>query len=363
MEEAIILEKAFDEKEVWDVVRGCGGDKAPGPDEGLNAIVKEAVEKGIFRGVTVGANNVTVSHLQYADDTIFSEIGIYGIGVNEGDMSDIARWMRCDIGEFPFTYLRLPIGENMGQVNGGGDLGMRGSLWVRVVKSIHGACGGLGDVRAMGEVGVAGCKVWQWDWVRDIRGRVSKEFEDLLGVLKHVVVYNNCRDRWRWTLVEDGEFTVKEITRLIEEKILLSDNDDQETLWNKLVPKKVNIFIWRALRGRLSCNDVVETCAHCLINCDLAMGVWDKIFDWWKVGDVNAFTIDELFSSNGNVNVPTYFSHVWQAVMWSTGYFIWKERNARVFASAASDFRFLIFVSAASDMRVPGSASSFSLQF
>ncbi|GJV09341.1 ribonuclease H-like domain-containing protein [Tanacetum coccineum] len=141
-------------------------------------------------------------------------------------------------------------------------------------------------------------------------------------------------DRWRWTLVEDGEFTVKEISRLIEEKILLSDNGDRETLWNKLVPKKVNIFIWRALRGRLpvsveldrrgidldlvlfpSCNDVVETCAHCLINCDLAMGVWDKILDWWKVGNVNAFTIDEFFSSNGNVNVPTYFSRVWQAVM------------------------------------------------
>ncbi|GJY21854.1 cysteine-rich receptor-like protein kinase [Tanacetum coccineum] len=38
--------------------------------EGLNAIVTEAVEKGIFR-VVVGANKVTVSHLQYADDAIF----------------------------------------------------------------------------------------------------------------------------------------------------------------------------------------------------------------------------------------------------------------------------------------------------
>ncbi|GJW19657.1 ribonuclease H-like domain-containing protein [Tanacetum coccineum] len=39
--------------------------------EGLNAIVSKAVEKGIFRGVVVGDNNVMVSHLQYADDTIF----------------------------------------------------------------------------------------------------------------------------------------------------------------------------------------------------------------------------------------------------------------------------------------------------
>ncbi|GKE26752.1 reverse transcriptase domain, reverse transcriptase zinc-binding domain protein [Tanacetum coccineum] len=39
--------------------------------KGLNVIVNEAVENDIFRGVKVGTNNVTVSHLQYADDNIF----------------------------------------------------------------------------------------------------------------------------------------------------------------------------------------------------------------------------------------------------------------------------------------------------
>ncbi|GKB58579.1 RNA-directed DNA polymerase, eukaryota, reverse transcriptase zinc-binding domain protein, partial [Tanacetum coccineum] len=211
------------------------------------------------------------------------------------------------------------------------------SLWVRVVMSIHGDCGGLGDVRALGRgvtrggvsgdilkigeesegflrlyhfdmrkevnvlergVWVDNSWVWEWDSVRDIRGKVSKELEDLL-------------------VHGQRTFKVKE----------LSDNGDQETLWNKLVPKKVNKFIWRALRGRLpvrveldkrgvdldpvlcpSCNNVVETCAHCLITCDLAMSVWDKIFKWWKVRIVNVFTIDEFFSYNGNVNVPPIFS-------------------------------------------------------
>ncbi|GKD86396.1 reverse transcriptase domain, reverse transcriptase zinc-binding domain protein, partial [Tanacetum coccineum] len=145
--------------------------------------------------------------------------------------------------------------------------------------------------------------VGEWDWVRTIRGRVSREYEDLIGVLQHVVIVNNCRDRWRWSLVEDGEFTVKELSKLIEENILISDVGGQETLWNKLVPKKVNIFVWRALRGRLpvrveldrrgvdldsilcpSCNNIVETCAHSLITCDLARSVWDKTFIWWKRG-------------------------------------------------------------------------------
>nr|GEW70259.1 RNA-directed DNA polymerase, eukaryota, reverse transcriptase zinc-binding domain protein [Tanacetum cinerariifolium] len=55
----------------------------------------------------------------------------------------------------------------------------------------------------------------------------------------------------RWSLGEDGEFNVKELSRMIKENTLLSDIGGQETFWNKLVPKKVNIFMWRALKGRL----------------------------------------------------------------------------------------------------------------
>ncbi|GKF11065.1 RNA-directed DNA polymerase, eukaryota, reverse transcriptase zinc-binding domain protein, partial [Tanacetum coccineum] len=171
--------------------------------------------------------------------------------------------------------------------------------------------------------------VGEWDWARTIRGR---------------------------SLVEDGEFTVKELSKLIEENILISDVGGQETLWNKLVPKKVNIFVWRALRARLpvrveldrrgddfdsilcpSCINIVETCVHSLITCDLARSVWDKTFIWWKRRVINAFSIDEFFSSNGNVNVPIFLDRIWQAVIWTTGYFIWNERNARVFGNKISN--------------------------
>nr|GEX50533.1 RNA-directed DNA polymerase, eukaryota, reverse transcriptase zinc-binding domain protein [Tanacetum cinerariifolium] len=150
---------------------------------------------------------------------------------------------------------------------------------------------------------------WVWDWTRNIRGRVCKEFEDLMGVLQNVVVYNNCRDKWRWLLDEDGEFKVKMLTRLIEDKCLCLESDGQETTWNKLVPKKVNIFIWRALK------------------IDSAMSVWGKNFSWWKVRSVNSFTIDEFFSSYGNDNVPKPISCLSHAVVWTTEYFVWKERN------------------------------------
>lgn len=63
---------------------------------------------------------------------------------------------------------------------------------------------------------------------------MGKELEELLSALQNVVVSNNCRNTWRWALVEDGEFMVKRLTSLIEETILQVDSGAQETLWNKL---------------------------------------------------------------------------------------------------------------------------------
>ena len=61
-----------------------------------------------------------------------------------------------------------------------------------------------------------------------------------------------------------------------------------------------------------------------------------KKFRWWKIGDVNAFSIGELFASNGNVDIPNLSTLLWQAVIWTSGYCIWKERNERVFKEKVS---------------------------
>ncbi|GJR57351.1 RNA-directed DNA polymerase, eukaryota, reverse transcriptase zinc-binding domain protein [Tanacetum coccineum] len=145
---------------------------------------------------------------------------------------------------------------------------------------------------------------WELDWGRSIRGRACKELDYLVSVLQNVVVSTNCRDKLRWTTFEDGEFKVKDLLRLIEDKVLQVESGAQETIWNKLVPKRVNIFVWRALKGRLlvrdeldkrgidldlvlcpSCTNAVESCAHSLVTCDLAMNVWDKVFSWQMLAD------------------------------------------------------------------------------
>ncbi|GAU51438.1 hypothetical protein TSUD_413380, partial [Trifolium subterraneum] len=123
--------------------------------EGLSALMHKVVSLGFFRGFKV-CPEVVVSHLQYADDTLF--IGeacvenlwtmkailrwfelisglkvnffksrLFGVNVENAFMDQAASFLHCKKGDFPFIYLGLPVGANP----------RRASTWDPVVKAIE----------------------------------------------------------------------------------------------------------------------------------------------------------------------------------------------------------------------------------
>ena len=109
--------------------------------EGLNGLMREAVEKNLFRGFLVGRNNVEISILQYANATIFfgeasmknvkaikvilrSFELVSGLKINSVKSSfgaigkpkqwkkDAAKYLNCRLLSIPFTYLGIPIRAN-----------------------------------------------------------------------------------------------------------------------------------------------------------------------------------------------------------------------------------------------------------
>ena len=109
--------------------------------EGLNGLMREAVEKNLFRGFLVGRNNVEISILQYADDTIFfgeasmenvkaikvilrsfelvsglkinfAKSSFGAIGKSEQWKKVAAKYLNCRLLSIPFIYLGIPIGTN-----------------------------------------------------------------------------------------------------------------------------------------------------------------------------------------------------------------------------------------------------------
>lgn len=110
--------------------------------EGLSASLKEACCKHLFHGISLPNNGPMVSHLMYADDVTFigewSEVNfinlnrilrcfylasglkvnlaksrVFGIGIEEIEITRLAGILHCEPATFPFVYLGLPIGANM----------------------------------------------------------------------------------------------------------------------------------------------------------------------------------------------------------------------------------------------------------
>ncbi|XP_058731299.1 uncharacterized protein LOC131603066 [Vicia villosa] len=109
--------------------------------EGLNVLMAKSVQLNHFEGFQFGSDGVSVSHLQYADDTLimgkkkwkniwaikatlqlfelasglkinFHKSQLFGINVQQTWLEEAALVLNCRVGSLPFSYLGLPIGSN-----------------------------------------------------------------------------------------------------------------------------------------------------------------------------------------------------------------------------------------------------------
>ncbi|GJU07800.1 retrovirus-related pol polyprotein from transposon TNT 1-94 [Tanacetum coccineum] len=190
------------------------------------------------------------------------------VGINGEALSEMARWIGCGIGEFPFTYLGLSIGENM-LVSNCGKIQKRLADWKAKSMSFGGHLTLIGE--EIDEVGLELSSSWggvlanrkdTLFWVdRRKDSSVSEKGHGIMacgGGFGIGLERFGVGDKWRWSLSEDGEFMTKNLSRMVEDKILYTDRGGQETIWNKLVLKKVNIFVWIALNERLPVRDALD---------------------------------------------------------------------------------------------------------
>jgi hypothetical protein len=109
--------------------------------EGFSGVMRNAVNKNLFKGFSFSRAPVVISHLQYADDTLcigeasvsnlwtlkailrgfelasglkvnFWKSGLIGINVPSTFLEMACNFLNCKLGSLPFKYLGLPIGAN-----------------------------------------------------------------------------------------------------------------------------------------------------------------------------------------------------------------------------------------------------------
>ena len=108
--------------------------------DGLSRLMEKATESGFVKGWEVGREKVLISHLQFADDSLFfleqggsfknllMVVGLFcsvsglkvnmakstllGMGVAEDIVVSLVDSVGCEVGEWPITYLGMPLGGN-----------------------------------------------------------------------------------------------------------------------------------------------------------------------------------------------------------------------------------------------------------
>ncbi|GKB30408.1 reverse transcriptase domain, reverse transcriptase zinc-binding domain protein, partial [Tanacetum coccineum] len=117
---------------------------------------------------------------------------------------------------------------------------------------------------------------------------------------------------------------VKVLSRYIEEYNMAVSSEGNKTIWRSIIPRNVNVFVWRALRGRLSVWTELDKKGIDLDS--LLCPGCDNV-----VGSVDVFTIKDFLLHNGGVSMPKEAKALWSATIWVAAYMIWKNRNNKVF--------------------------------
>ncbi|XP_071715286.1 uncharacterized protein [Rutidosis leptorrhynchoides] len=176
----------------------------------------------------------------------------------------------------------------------------------------------------------------------------------MIEIIKTSSISGNGESSWKFLGHKSGLFVTKAMAKLIDDKIIPKESNSIATLKNNLVPLKIGIFIWRVLRRRIAvkveldrrgidldtllcpiCDNVVESVDHAIYSCKSAQDIWIGIFKWWDLSLPSGYTLEDLIKCSNSFGMEPFKKKVWQAVIWSTCYMIWKNRNLKVFKNDA----------------------------
>ncbi|GKV05101.1 hypothetical protein SLEP1_g17145 [Rubroshorea leprosula] len=206
--------------------------------EALNELIYKAKELNLYKGVEMGEERLEVTHLQFADDSIFfcdaSDLNIkaikgilrtfelvsglkvnffksalYGINVKAEDISKWAESLNCMVGDIPFKYLGVPVGANPRKF----------STWAPIIDCLRLKLSGwkceslsFGGRIVLLNVVLSSIPVYFFAIMR-------APIKDLEKLLKECKLMKGKQDFWSWKHDSKGNYSTKSAYSLLNNSI------------------------------------------------------------------------------------------------------------------------------------------------
>ncbi|CAI0452355.1 unnamed protein product [Linum tenue] len=198
---------------------------------------------------------------------------------------------------------------------------------------------------------------WSFNLKYNLRGGAERERVELLNFLNNIPMNNNALSPCRivWNPDPNSKFSVSSLYRMLVQETLPGVIDfPSKQIWKKLIPSKVCFFMWLVYHNKLITVDSLkkrgwsmanrcclcckneETINHLLVECEFVKEVWriinrGRLVLSYQDREVKLIIKHSPHSKPGNVG--DWFTYcILHAVWW----FVWLERNQRVFEEKKS---------------------------
>ena len=180
------------------------------------------------------------------------------------------------------------------------------------------------------------------------RGGIEQEQFDHINRITKDIKLNSHDDCWTWNLEKSGNFSVASVRKKVDEESFRSL--DIESRWNKFVPIKVNVLVWKLMNNFLptrfnisrkgivldsiicpNCDVGVETVGHLFFSCSMAREINYLIGRWWSVPVVDFDCFDEWVEWIVSLHLSKQVKLMLEDVFYSAWWMIWWFRNSTIF--------------------------------
>ena len=151
-------------------------------------------------------------------------------------------------------------------------------------------------------------------------------------------------DKWIWHFNGNNEFSVASIRKFFDHQLLPS-SPHLMTRWNRFVPKKINLFVWRLRRDCLptsinlfakgidvgsircvNCDGGVEYTKHVFQDCIFVKRIKVLLNKWTKCV-IPDDSMDQILYWCDSLNISVAYRKRLQAIIFIWWWHIWKARN------------------------------------
>ncbi|CAN1346339.1 hypothetical protein LINPERPRIM_LOCUS40738, partial [Linum perenne] len=153
-----------------------------------------------------------------------------------------------------------------------------------------------------------------------------------------------------WSLTSSSEFSVSSLNaQLRRDKFPGVEGFPQDMIWNKVVPVKIQGFLWLCYHNRISTLDVLqsrgfslpnrcvlcgideESSSHLFIHCTFVASIWSRISSRLSFFGPFPDRVSGWITSWKGLNCLTTFAAIKGVVFHSFCWHVWLERNDAIF--------------------------------